>query len=65
MNCLLGSDRDLADKLLSEIADDPRLEFLATNDDRDFIANAIKCRHIHWPTSWLEALQGIHDKLFE
>jgi hypothetical protein len=63
MNCLIGIDRELADSLLAEIADNPNLEFLGTNEERDFVANAMKRRHIHWPVLWLETLQDIHDKI--
>lgn len=63
--CLSGADRKKAELLLSEIEDDGKLEFLGTNEDRDFIANCQKCRHLHWPGFWLDRLQEIHEKICE
>ena len=63
MKCLLGSELKQAQRLLDNILADERLEFLTTNEDRDFVSNCQKCRHIHWPTLWLERLEEIHEKL--
>ncbi len=59
MNCLIGTDRKEADRLLSAIVEDGRLEFIGTNEDRDFVENCQKMRHIHWPVEWLAKLGDI------
>jgi len=63
MKCLTGDARTAADALLDAIAADGRLEFLCTNEDRDFIANCQKTRHIHWPVAWLGILRNIATTL--
>jgi hypothetical protein len=49
--------------LFYNLVDDPRVEFLLTNDERDFLANLKKTTHIHWPIAYAEKLDAIADKL--
>ena len=49
--------------ILESILEDGRVEFLLTNDERDFLQNAKKQTHIHWPISWAEKLDDIAEKL--
>lgn len=63
MKCLIGDARTAADALLDAIAADGRLEFICTNEDRDFIANCQATRHIHWPAEWLPRLRDIAEIL--
>jgi len=63
MKYLIGDARTAADALLDAIAADGRLEFICTNEDRDFIANCQKTRHIHWPAEWLLRLRDIAEIL--
>lgn len=63
MQTLVGKDREEADRLLEAIAADGRLEFIGTNEDRDFVENCQKVRHIHWPVEWLERLRDIAEQL--
>lgn len=63
MQTLAGKDREEADRILEAIEADGRLEFLGTNEDRDFIENCQKVRHIHWPVEWLERLRDIAEQL--
>jgi len=63
MQTLVGNDREEADRLLRDIVADGRLEFLGTNEDRDFVENCKNARHIHWPVEWLERLRDIAEQL--
>jgi hypothetical protein len=63
MKSLVGHDRDLADRLLEKIQNAGTLEFVGTNEDRDFVDNCQRMRHIHWPLEWLRKLSEISDKL--
>ncbi len=65
MKSLQGKQLEQAHHMLADLVSDPRLEFVATNDERDFVANCQKCRHIHWPELWLERLGEIHEKVCE
>lgn len=49
--------------LFYNLVDDPRAEYLLTNDERDFLANLKKTTHIHWPTAYAEKLDAIAEKL--
>ena len=62
-NCLAGPERKRAEDLLSDVIEDGRLEFICSNEDRDFVENCRKCLHLHWPLFWLDRLNDIRGKL--
>lgn len=63
MDCIIGNDRDEADRLLTQILEDGRVEYLGTSDDIEFIEHCSQSIHIHWPRLWLDKLRELWSML--